>query len=86
MNRLESLSESIDSREARIGVVGLGYVGLPLALEFARAGFRVTGFDLDGEKVRTLNEGGTYIEDVPAEDVAREVEAGRLSASTDFTR
>ncbi|MCP3985459.1 MAG: nucleotide sugar dehydrogenase [bacterium] len=85
MNRLESLSESIDSREARIGVMGLGYVGLPLALEFARAGFRVTGFDLDGEKVRTLNEGGTYIEDVPAEDVAREVEAGRLSASTDFT-
>ncbi|MCP5059781.1 MAG: nucleotide sugar dehydrogenase [bacterium] len=85
MSRLESLSKTIDSREARIGVIGLGYVGLPLALEFARAGFRVTGFDLDGEKVRILNEGGTYIEDVPAEDVAREVAAGRLSASTDFT-
>ncbi|MBW2240809.1 MAG: nucleotide sugar dehydrogenase [Deltaproteobacteria bacterium] len=85
MSRLESLTETIDSREARIGVVGLGYVGLPLALEFARAGFRVTGFDVDGEKVRILKEGGTYIEDVPAEDVAREVAAGRLSASTDFT-
>ncbi|MBW2393901.1 MAG: nucleotide sugar dehydrogenase [Deltaproteobacteria bacterium] len=85
MSRLESLTETIDSREARIGVVGLGYVGLPLALEFARAGFRVAGFDVDGEKVRILNEGGTYIEDVPAEDVAREVAAGRLSASTDFT-
>ena len=85
MSRLESLSANIDSREARIGVIGLGYVGLPLALEFARAGFRVTGFDLDGEKVRVVNAGGTYIEDVPAEAVAREVEAGRLAASSDFS-
>ena len=84
MSRLETLSANIDSREARIGVVGLGYVGLPLALEFAKAGFRVTGFDVDPEKVRVVSEGGTYIEDVPAEDVARESAAGRLSASTDF--
>ena len=47
MTRLEDLSERIDSRRAQIGVVGLGYVGLPLALEFAKAGFRVTGFELD---------------------------------------
>ncbi len=84
MSRLETLSANIDSREARIGVVGLGYVGLPLALEFAKAGFRVTGFDVDHEKVRVLSEGGTYIEDVPASEVAEQAAAGRLSASADF--
>jgi len=84
MSRLETLSANIDSREARIGVVGLGYVGLPLALEFAKAGFKVTGFDVDSEKVRVLSEGGTYIEDVPASEVAEQAAAGRLSASSDF--
>ena len=50
MSRLLDLGALIESREARVGVVGLGYVGLPLALEFARAGFPVTGFDIDGEQ------------------------------------
>ncbi len=81
---LESLPARIESREARIGVVGLGYVGLPLALEFAKAGFRVTGFDLDRERVRTLQGGGSYIEDVEAAEVARQVAAQRLGAATDF--
>ena len=54
MSRLEELRDLIDSREARIGVIGLGYVGLPLALEFAKAGFTVTGLDIDDEKVRSL--------------------------------
>lgn len=84
MSRLTELRERIDSREARIGVVGLGYVGLPLALEFAKAGFRVTGFELDAEKVRVLNEGGSYILDVPAAEVRAERDAGRLEATTDF--
>ena len=84
MTRLEELAGRIDARDATIGVIGLGYVGLPLALEFAKAGFRVTGFDLDAEKVKTLAEGGSYIEDVSAEEVAREVQAGRLSATSDF--
>ena len=65
-------------------MIGLGYVGLPLALEFAKAGFRVTGFDLDGDKVRLLNDGGSYIEDVPASEVKMAVDAGRLSGTTDF--
>jgi UDP-N-acetyl-D-glucosamine dehydrogenase len=78
MTRLEDLSERIDSRHARIGVIGIGYVGLPLALEFAKAGFRVTGFELDADKVRTINEGGSYLEDVTAEEVKTARDAGKL--------
>ena len=84
MSRLEDLRPRIESRDCHIGVVGLGYVGLPLALEFAKVGFTVTGFDLDGEKVKTLQGGGSYIEDVPAAEVKEQVDAGRLNASTDF--
>ncbi len=85
MSRLEELATRIDSREARVGVVGLGYVGLPLAIEFAKAGFRVSGFDLDGEKVRQLAQGRSYIEDVASEDVARATAEGRFVAATDFS-
>jgi UDP-N-acetyl-D-glucosamine dehydrogenase len=84
MTRLRELGGLIESRDARIGVIGLGYVGLPLALEFAKAGYRVAGFDLDAAKVRTLTEGGSYIGDVPAADVQQQLAAGRLTASTDF--
>jgi UDP-N-acetyl-D-glucosamine dehydrogenase len=84
MKPLDELRRRIESREARIAVVGLGYVGLPLALEFARAGYRVDGFDLDASKVRTLSAGGSYIGDVPAAEVREQVAAGRLAASTDF--
>jgi len=84
MTRLTELGGLIERREARIGVIGLGYVGLPLALEFAKAGYRVIGFDLDPVKVRTLSEGGSYIGDVPAAEIQREVTDGRLSASTEF--
>src|SRR5262245_16739729 len=85
MTRLDELGQRLDSREARIGVVGLGYVGLTRALEFARADFRVDGFDLDAAKVRTLAEGGSYIGDVPASDVNAQVAAGRFAAHTDFS-
>jgi len=54
MTRLRDLSARIEGRQARIGVMGLGYVGLPLAVEFAKAGFPVTGFELDAEKVRAI--------------------------------
>jgi len=86
MSRLEELKGRIDSREARIGVIGLGYVGLPLAVEFAKAGFTVVGFDVDGEKIRALGAGESYIEDVPAKDVQEQAAAGRLSATTDFAK
>ena len=84
MSRLEELSERIDTRHALIGVIGLGYVGLPLALEFAKAGFRVIGFELDEDKVRTVNEGGSYLEDVTAEEVKAARDAGRLEATLDY--
>jgi UDP-N-acetyl-D-glucosamine dehydrogenase len=84
MSRLQELGQKIDGREARIGVMGLGYVGLPLAVEFAKEGFRVTGFELDSEKVRILSEGRSYIEDVPAAAVAEQKAKGRLDATTDF--
>ncbi len=71
------------ARQARLGVVGLGYVGLPLAIEYAKAGFRVTGYDLVEEKTAALMRGESYIIDVPAGDVAAMVSAGRFRATTD---
>src|SRR5262249_42004784 len=79
------LLDRIQSRYARTGVVGLGYVGLPLASEFARSGFRTTGIDLDARKIAAINAGASYIPDVPSADVAALVSAGRLSATTDFS-
>ncbi|MEZ5290830.1 MAG: nucleotide sugar dehydrogenase [Vicinamibacterales bacterium] len=78
-----SLFDRIADRTARIGVVGLGYVGLPLAVEFARAGFHVVGFDVDASKCETLNRGTSYIPDVPTEHVAEAVAAGRFHATTE---
>jgi UDP-N-acetyl-D-glucosamine dehydrogenase len=78
------LLERITSRRARAGVVGLGYVGLPLAVELARAGFETVGIDLDRSKVEAVNRGESYIPDVASEQVAELVSAGRLSATTDF--
>ncbi|MBI2301405.1 MAG: nucleotide sugar dehydrogenase [Armatimonadetes bacterium] len=77
------LLERIADRSLRVGVIGLGYVGLPLAVEFARAGFTVTGIDVDPEKVAQLNRGESYLPDVPADSVRPLVEAGRLRAVTD---
>jgi UDP-N-acetyl-D-glucosamine dehydrogenase len=74
------------SLQPKIAVVGLGYVGLPLSLQFARSGVNVIGLDIDPEKVNALNRGHSYIEHVPAETVAEQVEAHRLAASTDFAR
>lgn len=86
MSRLQELGQKIDGREAQIGIVGLGYVGLPLAIEFAKEGFRVTGFELDNEKVRLLQESRSYIEDVPAAEIAEVRAKGRFDATTDFGR
>lgn len=80
----EVLHQKLDAREARIGVMGLGYVGLPLAVEFARAGFCVTGFDLDEKKVRALGKGCSYIKDVSATDVENFTKQGRLRATANF--
>jgi UDP-N-acetyl-D-glucosamine dehydrogenase len=85
MSELASaLLEKIQSRRARTGVVGLGYVGLPLAVELARAGFHATGIDLDKRKVDAIQEGRSYIPDVATADVTALKEAGKLDATTDF--
>ena len=79
-----ALRARIDARTAVAGVVGLGYVGLPLAVELARAGFRTVGFDIDPSKVAAVGRGRSYIDDVPGEAVAELTAGGRLEATTDF--
>lgn len=79
------LEGRITARTARVGVVGLGYVGLPLAVEFAGAGFRVTGIDVSEAKTLQLNSGVSYIPDVPASALAPLVETGKLRATTEFS-
>ncbi len=79
------LEHKIRERRARVGVVGLGYVGLPLAVEFAHAGFTVTGIDLDGGKTRRVNAADSYIGDISSATLGPLVEAGKLKATTDFS-
>ena len=80
-----NLKNKIENRDAQIGVVGLGYVGLPLAMEFVRAGFHVTGIDVDQEKIKKLNRGENYIQDIKDESVKNAVEMNQLSATSDFS-
>src|SRR5262245_39649039 len=81
---IDTLLERIRSRQARVGVIGLGYVGLPLAVEFAHTGFSVTGFDVDAHKASLINAGKSYIPDVPDADLAAAVQSGKLRATTDM--
>lgn len=81
----EELLKRINSKEIKVGVVGLGYVGLPLAVEKAKAGFKTIGFDVQEEKVRLVNEGHNYIGDVVDSDLADLVRSGMLTATTDFS-
>jgi UDP-N-acetyl-D-glucosamine dehydrogenase len=85
-NHADRLRQRIASREAKIGVLGLGYVGLPLVVEFGKAGFHVVGFDVTKGKVDALNRGESYIPDVPTADVAALRKAGKLEATLDFDR
>ena len=83
--RIVELTRRIHSRDVRIGIVGMGYVGLPLALLFSEARFRVTGFDIDTRKVETLNSGGTYIVRVPATEIQQARRNG-FAATSDYTQ
>ena len=84
MNHLEELRRKIETRTAHAGVVGLGYVGLPLAVELAHAGFTVTGIDVLQGKVDSINRGESYVQDVPTEVLKPLVEAGKIRATTEF--
>jgi len=78
--------EFFAGKEIRVGIIGCGYVGLPLALRFAEIGHRATGFDTDPEKVRRLNAGESYIQHIAGETIRKHLAAGRFSASGDFAR
>ncbi|HTP36087.1 MAG TPA: nucleotide sugar dehydrogenase [Candidatus Acidoferrales bacterium] len=82
---VETLAKKIADRTAHVGIIGLGYVGLPLAVEFAKAGFSVTGIDLIESKVERINAGDSYVQDVPSDEVCALVDAGKLRATTDFS-
>src|SRR5262245_51318412 len=81
-----SIAEKIASRSALAGVIGLGYVGLPLAAAIARGGFRVLGFDIDPEKPVLLNRGESYIPAVQSAELKGHVDARKFEATADFTR
>ncbi len=81
-----NLLTKIENRSARVGVIGLGYVGLPLTMEFVKAGFKVTGFDISAEKVSLLNEGNNYIADVSDSELKDAVENNLFNATDDFAQ
>lgn len=80
-----SLAGRITSKDARVGVIGMGYVGLPLAVVIARAGFNVVGIDIDKEKIARINDGESYIPDIESSSLKDVVEKGLFSATTDFS-
>jgi UDP-N-acetyl-D-glucosamine dehydrogenase len=82
----DTLLDRIRAKHARVGVIGLGYVGLPLAVELAHAGFTVTGFDVDSRKTDQINAGKSYIPDVPDAELAASVQSGKLTATTDMSQ
>jgi UDP-N-acetyl-D-glucosamine dehydrogenase len=78
------LSEKIATRTARAGIIGLGYVGLPLAMAIARSGFPVTGFDVDPKKIVAIEARRSYIDAVTSADMKTEIDAGRFTATSEF--
>ncbi|MDA9935065.1 nucleotide sugar dehydrogenase [Candidatus Marinimicrobia bacterium] len=80
-----NLLEKIDTRRAKVGVIGLGYVGLPLAMEFSNAGYNVTGIDINQNKINALNDGKNYINDVNDESLKNAVKKGLLKGTSDFS-
>ena len=86
MSEYDSLLSKIETKEVIVGIVGLGYVGLPLGMAFVEAGFQVLGFDVDLQVVEGLRSGKSHIGDVPTAAVARAIEKGLLSATTDFAQ
>src|SRR5512143_3848518 len=83
---MNELLNKIKGKSATVGIIGQGYVGLPLALVFCEAGFSVTGFDLDPRKVEAISRGESYIKHIGPERVASAVATGRYHATIDFSQ
>ena len=81
-----SIIDKINDKSAKVGVIGLGYVGLPLALEFANAGYEVMGIDIDQNKVALINSGKNYIKDIKDDNLKDVVSKKLLKASSDFDK
>ena len=81
---MQLLINKILKREAKIGVIGLGYVGLPLVMRFCEEGFKVIGFDVDHEKVKVLNKGESYIKHIPEKNILSLITKGYFRATNDF--
>jgi hypothetical protein len=81
-----SLKDRYIQREAVIGIIGMGYVGMPLALAAIGSGFRIIGFDIDLDKVTSINAGRSYLRHIPSSTIAEATAAGRLSATVDFSQ
>lgn len=86
MSYHQDLLSKIQGKDAKIGIIGLGYVGLPLGLEFIESGFNIVGFDIDERKIPMLLKGETYIKHLSKERIKKAVDTGRFDATTDFTR
>ncbi|MCD5324305.1 MULTISPECIES: nucleotide sugar dehydrogenase [Pontibacillus] len=85
MKYANHLAQKIEAKKANIGVVGMGYVGLPLAVEMVKSGFNVTGIDLDPNKINALKAGDSYIGDITDEELTEAMESGRFRPSTDYS-
>lgn len=85
-NTVDALYASIQNRSITVGVIGLGYVGLPIAVEYAHLGVRTIGFDIDDQKIRTLQKGGNYIMDIDSSLVASVIKGKTLEATSDFNK
>src|SRR5689334_22960393 len=85
MSTKENLIQKLKEKKANVAILGLGYVGLPLAVVFAEAGFHVTGIDPDSRKIDSLTKGMSYIPDVKTESIAKLVKSGYLTSTTDFS-
>ena len=83
---LRQFKSRVQERTARVGVVGMGYVGLPIALLFSKKGFPTTGFDIDPVKIEALGQGNSYIKHIPEREIGEEVEQGRFAPTTDFAK
>ena len=80
------LVNKINNKSAKVGVIGLGYVGLPLSMEFALKGFSTTGFDVDEKKIEFINNGRSYIKHIDEEKIGRAIQGNKLDVTTDFSK